>query len=99
MIFSVAVLLPTSLNTQTVSAQDGTYSIQRVEHQVEVLYSGHVIIRDTIHLSGQLTGDFSIGFPHKYASYVLKGIAYDDNNVYPVSLGVQLADRSGFHAT
>ncbi len=98
LVFSVAVLLPFSLNTKTVLAQDDNYSIQRVDHQIEVLYSGHVIIRDTIHLSGQLTGDFSIGFPHKYASYVLKGIAYDDNNVYPVSLGVQLADRSGFYA-
>ena len=98
LVFSLAALLPFSLNTQTVSAQDGNYSIQRVDHQIEVLHSGHVIIRDTIHLSGQLTGDFSIGFPHKYASYVLKGIAYDDNNVYPVSLGMQLADRSGFYA-
>jgi hypothetical protein len=97
-VFSVAVLLPFSLNTKTVLAQDDNYSIQHVDHQVEVLYSGQMVIRDTIHLSGQLTGDFSIGFPHKYASYVLKGIAYDDNKVYPVSLGVQLADRSGFYA-
>jgi hypothetical protein len=97
MVFSLAVLLPFSLNAQTVLAQDDNYSIQRVDHQIEVLYSGHVVIRDTIHLSGQLTGDFSIGFPHKYASSVLKGIAYDDNNVFPVSFSAQLADRSGFY--
>jgi hypothetical protein len=96
-VFSLAVLLPFSLNAQTVLAQDESYTIQRVDHQVEVMYSGHVVIRDTISVTGQLT-DFLIGFPHKYGSYVLKGVAYDDNtNVFPVSLGVQLGDRSGFY--
>jgi hypothetical protein len=95
--FSVAMLLPFSLNMQPVSAQEGSYSIQRVDHEVELMYSGQVIIRDTISISGQLTGDFLIGFPYKYGSYVLKGVAYDDNDVFPVSLGVQLADRSGFY--
>jgi len=97
MVFSLAVLLPFSLNTQAVLAQDDSYTIQRVDHQIELMYSGHVVIRDTIRITGQLTGDFQIGFPHKYGSYVLKGMAYDDNNVFPVSLGVQLADRSGFY--
>jgi hypothetical protein len=96
MVFSLAVLLPFSLNTQTVLAQDG-YTIQRVDHEVEIMYSGHVVIRDTIRVSGQLTGDFLIGLPYKYGSYVLKGIAYDENNVFPLSLGVQLADRTGFY--
>ena len=96
LVFSVAVLLPFALNTPTVLAQDG-YSIQRVDHDVEVMYSGHVVIRDTIRVSGQLTGDFLIGFPYSYGSYVLKGVAYDENNVFPLSLGVQLADRTGFY--
>jgi hypothetical protein len=96
LVFSVAVLLPFALNTRTVLAQDG-YSIQRVDHDVEVMYSGHVVIRDTIRVSGQLTGDFLIGFPYSYGSYVLKGVAYDENNVFPLSLGVQLADRTGFY--
>ncbi len=96
-VFSLAVVLPFLLNVQTVLAQDESYTIQRVDHQVEVMYSGHVVIRDTISVTGQLT-DFLIGFPHKYGSYVLKGVAYDDNsNVFPVSLGVQLGDRSGFY--
>jgi hypothetical protein len=93
--FSLAMLLPFSLNP--VSAQDD-YSIQSVDHQVEVMYSGHVVIRDTISISGQLTGDFLIGFPYKYGgSYVLKGIAYDADSTFQVSLGVQLANRSGFY--
>ena len=97
MVFSLAVLLPFSLNSQTVLAQDDSYTIQRVDHQVEVMYSGHVVLRDTIRVTGQLTGGFLIGFPHKYGSYILKSVAYDDNNVFPVSLGVQLGDRSGFY--
>jgi len=95
-VFSMAVLLPFSLDTPTVLAQD-SYTIQSVDHEVEVMYSGHVVIRDTISVSGQLTGDFLIGFPYKYGSYVLKGIAYDENNVFPLSLGVQLAERFGFY--
>ena len=93
---SVAVLLSFSLNTQTVLAQEN-YTIQRVDHEVEILESGHVVIRDTIHVSGQLTGDFLIGFPYKYGSYVLKGIAYDENTMFKLTLGVQLADRTGFY--
>jgi hypothetical protein len=96
-VFSVVMLLPFLLGTQPVSAQETSYTIQRVDHEVEVMYSGQVIIRDTISISGQLTGDFLIGFPYKYGSYVLKGVAYDEDNVFPVSLGVQLADRSGFY--
>jgi hypothetical protein len=97
-VFLVAVLLPFSLNTQVVLAQGSSYTIQRVDYEVEIMYSGQMVIRDTIHLTGQLTGDFLIGFPYKYGSYVLKAIAYDTtNNVYSVSLGVQLADRTGFY--
>jgi hypothetical protein len=98
MVFAVAMLLPFLLCTPTVLAQENSYSIQSVDHEVEIMYSGHVIIRDTIHISGQLTGDFLIGFPYKYGASVLKGIAYDEeNNVYPLSLGVQLGDRTGFY--
>src|SRR4030042_7010037 len=97
MVFSVAIISQLSFNTQTALAQDGSYSIQSVDHEFEVIYSGHVVIRDTIRISGQLTGDFLIGFPYKYGSYVLKGLAYDADNTFQVSLGVQLADRSGFY--
>jgi hypothetical protein len=97
LVFSVAIISQLSFNTQTVLAQDANYSIQSVDHEIEVLYSGHVVIRDTIHISGQLTGDFLIGFPYKYGSSILKSLAYDADNTFQVSLGVQLADRSGFY--
>jgi hypothetical protein len=97
LVFAVAILLPFSVGIQTVLAQGTGYTIQNVDHQVEVLYSGQMIIKDTIHLSGQLTGDFLIGFPYKYGSHVLKGIAYSGDEVFQVSLGVELAGQAGFY--
>ncbi|MCW4008762.1 MAG: hypothetical protein NWF09_08775 [Candidatus Bathyarchaeota archaeon] len=96
-VLSLVILLSFSLNAQTILAQEATYTIQQIDHQVEVLYSGHIIIQDTVRLSGQLTGDFLIGFPYKYGPYVLKGMAYDDDTVFQISLGVQLEGRSGFY--
>jgi hypothetical protein len=96
-IFSLAMFLPFTLNIQAVHAQSTSYSIQHVDHNVEVLYSGHIVIRDTIQTSGQMPDSFQIGVPYKYSSYVLKGIAYDSNGkVLPMTLGVQLQE-SGYY--
>jgi hypothetical protein len=96
-VFAVAILLPLSLNTPAVQAQSN-YTIENVDHQVEVMYSGHAVFRDKIQISGQLTGDFLIGFPYKYGAYVLKAMAYDeDGNVFPVSLGVEAGEQTGFY--
>lgn len=83
--------------TSGVSAQTSNFTIDRVDHQVQVMYSGHVVILDTIHVSGQIPDDFIIGLPYQYSADVLKGIAYDDTHVYQMNLGVQLGDRSGFY--
>jgi hypothetical protein len=96
-IFSLAIFLPFSLNIKTASAQDTGYSIQKVDHQVEIMYSGHVVIRDTITVTGQLTDGFLIGFPHKYGSHVLKGVAYDANNILPMILGVPVEGQPDFY--
>ena len=61
------------------------------------MYTGQVVIKDTVHVNGQVTGDFMIGLPAKYSAYVLKVIAYDTNNVYQVNIGVQLGDKTGFY--
>jgi hypothetical protein len=87
-IFSLAFFLPCSLNIRTVSAQNSNYSIQDVEHKIEVMYSGQIIISDTITVTGQVTGDFLIGFPEQYGTYVLKGVAYDENGMLPMTLDV-----------
>jgi hypothetical protein len=97
-IFSLAIFLPFTLNIQAANAQTTSYTIQNVDHSVQVLYSGQVIISDKIQLSGTLPSNFQIGLPYKYGSYLLKGIAYDSNyNILPVALGVQLQDQSGFY--
>ena len=96
-VFFLLVFLPIVQPLGTVSAQTSSYSISQVDHEVEIMYSGQVVIRDTIHISGQVSDGFKIGFPSKYSADVLKAVAYDDNNSYPVSLGVQLGDQTGFY--
>ena len=92
-----AVLLPFTINIETVAAQNNGYGIQNVDHQIEVMYSGNVVIRETITVTGQATSGFLMGFPYKYGSYILKGIAFDSTGSLPMSVGVQLGNRSGFY--
>ncbi len=97
-IFSLAVFLPITFNIQAANAQATSYTIQHVDHSVQVLYSGQVVISDKIQLTGTLPSTFQIGLPYKYGSYLLRSTAYDSNyNILPVGLGVQLQDQSGFY--
>ncbi|MGZ4850012.1 MAG: hypothetical protein ACXV2C_01375, partial [Candidatus Bathyarchaeia archaeon] len=97
--FLLIVFLPIVLLNGTVSAQSAGYSVTQIDHEVEVMYSGQVLIRDTIHVSGQVTDDFMIGLPSKYSASILRVVAFDDNNSYPVTLGVQLGSQSEFYGT
>jgi hypothetical protein len=97
-ILSMAVFLPFSIAIQSANAQTSSYSITQVDHKVEVLYSGNVVISDTITVSGQLPESFLIGVPYKYSAYILKSTAYDSNyKVLPVTLGVQMQSQSNFY--
>lgn len=96
-IFALAVFSPVYFAVQTASAQNSGYSIQKVDHQMEVMYSGQIIIRDTIHVTGQVTDGFLIGFPQKYGAHVLKGIAYDENGILPMSLNVAFEGHSDLY--
>jgi hypothetical protein len=81
-----------------VNAQNSGYTITNVEHQVQVMYSGQVVILDTIYLAGAVGDTFTVGLPYQYSAYLLKALAYDDSHVYPMNLGVQLGNRSsGFY--
>jgi hypothetical protein len=91
------VFLPIVLPSGGVFAQTTGYSITQVDHQVTVMYSGQVVIQDTILVSGQVTDGFLIGMPFTYSTDILKAVAYDSNNVYPVNLGVPLGNQSGFY--
>lgn len=97
MVFFLIVFLPIILPSGTVSAQTTGYSIDKVDHSIEVIYSGQVVVQDTIHVSGHVTDGFMIGLPALYSTDLLKVIAYDSNNVYSVNLGTPLGDQSGFY--
>jgi hypothetical protein len=96
---SFLVILPIILPYGTVAAQTSGYTIDSVVHQVEVMYSGNVIVTDTIHLSGRIPQSFMIGLPYQYSAYILKALAYDDTHLYQMNLGVQLGDQNqtGFY--
>ena len=98
-VFALALLLPFAMNMQAANAQTSSYTIQEVYQNVQVLNSGGVVVSFNITLSGTLPSNFLIGMPYEYSTYVVKGVAYDNNyNVLPVTLGVQLQSQSGFYA-
>jgi len=85
----LAIFLPFTFNIKLTNAQT-TYTINQIDHKIEVLYSGHVVITDTIQLMGQIPRTLQIGFATKYASHVLKATAHDSNNhTIPIVLGMQ----------
>jgi hypothetical protein len=94
--FLVFIMLPVALPSG-VLAQTSGYTIDKVDHQVHVMYSGQLAIAETIHVSGQVTDGFMIGLPSQYSADVLNAIAYDDTNIFQINLGVQLGDHSGFY--
>ena len=99
-IFALAVLTLAMFAPfiQSACAQTSSYSIQTVDHTVNVLNSGNLVVTDKIQVSGQLPSSFLMGFPYMYGSEILKAVAYDsNNNTLPVTLGVQLQSESGFY--
>ena len=86
-----------SANVSSASAQIEGYTIQNVEHQIELLYSANVVIRETITLAGKAIDAFIMGFPYRYSGYILKGLAFDQSGLLQMNMGVQLGNRSGFY--
>jgi hypothetical protein len=98
LIVTIMILISISLNAKTVRATDGSnYTIDHVQHTIKVLYNGYVFINDTIQITGNASDGFLIGFPHKYGSYVIRCLAYNSSDIFPVSLDVPLEDRIGFY--
>ncbi len=95
----VIIFVSISFNFRIVRASPD-YSIQRVNHTIQVFYNGYILINDTIEVSGQVSDSFLMGFPHEYGPRILSGKAYDayDNtSSYSVSLDVPLEDHTGFY--
>jgi hypothetical protein len=93
------VLISMSINIRTVAA-DSDYEVKHVDHTVEVLYNGYVLINDTVEMSAQISGNFLLGIPNDYGPYVLRCIAYETQDrsvVFPVTLGVPFENHLGFY--
>ena len=98
MVLSLAMFVPFTVYTQSAQAQTTGYSIQTVTHEVRVLYSGQVVISDTIQIAGTMPNTIQVGFPFQYGSYVIEAQAYDsDKNELTVTTGVPLQGQSGFY--
>jgi hypothetical protein len=87
----------TTSMTKSAKAADTDYSIEKVNHTIEVMYNGYIFINDTIQINDTTSDDFLIGFPYKYGQHVLRCVAYNATDVFPVSLNVPLENRSGFY--
>jgi hypothetical protein len=84
---------------EAAEVEGADYNIEHVNHTIEVLYNGYVIINDsvTINATGQAPSYFLIGFPYVYSSSVIRCDAYNESDVFPVSLNVPLESHIGFY--
>lgn len=93
------ILVLNAINVKNVQAES-TYTVEWINHTVEVLSNGYVLVNDTIKIGGALPANFSIGFPYRYGAYILKCMAFPQVNQtrgYQVTVGVPLEGRMGFY--
>lgn len=102
---TMLVLALASLNVGTVrAASSQEYTIDRVDHRIEVLYDGSMFITDTITVTGKsaqddaVIGSFLMGFPYKYGQHVLRYLAYNATNSFQVAPNVPLEGHMGYYA-
>lgn len=92
LVASIALaVFPSAVTAQT------SYSVTQVDHTIAILYSGNMVVIDTIHVSGIVQDGFLLALPYVYSADVLKVLAYDSTHVYNVKVGVPLPDQSGFY--
>jgi hypothetical protein len=96
LIVTTIILISISFNVKTVKATNG-YVIDHVEHTIKVLYNGYIFINDTIQITGQAPDGFLMGFPYRYGPYVIRCVAFNSSDIFPVSLNVPLQERIGFY--
>ncbi len=95
--FSLTLVL-NMLYVKNVRAHNA-YTIEWVNHKVEVLQDGSILVNDTIKVAGT-PSSFLIGLPYKYGAHVLKCVACSSCNPaqrYAVLTGVPLDGRMGFY--
>jgi len=96
-IVTLVLISFTTFMIKSANAADTDYSIEKVNHTIEVMRNGYIFINDTVQINGTASNGFLIGFPYKYGSHVLRCVAYNATDVFPVSLNVPLENRSGFY--
>ncbi len=94
----LALAILATLLTNFATAQETNYTITKVTHTIEILYTGHVSLNDTIEIEGIGPESFLVGLPYKHGSQVLRCSAYNSTHDFPVSLKVPFEDRVGFYA-
>jgi hypothetical protein len=95
---AIMILVSASFNTKTVQAQSaGNYTINYVSHEIQVMYNGYIFINDVVQINGQASDGFLMGFPFKYGPYILRCVAYNSSDIFPVTLNVPLENRVGFY--
>jgi hypothetical protein len=95
---AIMILVSPLFNTKIVQAQStGNYTIDHVNHEIQVLYNGYIYINDTLQIKGNASDGFLMGFPYKYGSHILQCVAYNSSDIFPVTLDVPLENRVGFY--
>ncbi len=105
LVFAVCVIVYTILALNMLCVKnvraENPYSVEWVDHTVEVLTNGYISINDTIKVSGTPPTNFLIGFPYRYGAHVLKCLAFPTasptQECYNVTVNVPLEGRVGFY--
>ena len=62
---AIMILVSASFNIKAVQARNtGNYTINHVNHEIEVLYNCYIFINDTMQITGQASDGFQIGRAH-----------------------------------
>jgi hypothetical protein len=97
----IAIFVFSRCNIVTVMAADTNvdYTIEYVEHNIQVLHNGYILINDTICINATDTAPsyFLIGFPHIFAEHLLQCIAFNETHKFPVTLNIPMEERVGFY--
>jgi hypothetical protein len=97
LVLATVILVSAGIGIRPAKA-DGDYSIEHVFHTVKIMYNGFVFINDTLGLNiTEAPSDFLMGFPAEYGQSLLKCIAFDVSDTFPVTLGVPLEGRVGYY--
>ncbi|MEM2995352.1 MAG: hypothetical protein QXI91_04990 [Candidatus Bathyarchaeia archaeon] len=99
MMVTVTVMLVIAFYTSNIklAVAQGDYEIKRVNHRIEILYNGYILISDAIEISGSAPDSFLIGFPYRYGLHLVKCVAYNSTAIFQVQLDVPLEDKIGFY--